>query len=174
MRKHIISIIVFLIILYPLTGYSTEDACLYRDGIKAMRNGDIDTAFMNFHLLLNTNPNSSFAHDCLLALGDYYFSNNAHSDACHIFEQFMDQFPESEAKIFVFAYLLEIAAREKNEELIKNLKKEIITFMQISLLFRDFKEYKYSPSYSKNYKAVYFIDKIEFYVDEVLFTKIYY
>jgi len=41
-------------------------------------------------------------------------------------------------------------------------------------LFRDFKEYSYVSALMREHKAVYYIDKIEFFVDEKLFSEIYY
>ena len=72
------------------------------------------------------------------------------------------------------AYLLELFRQIEKKDLAEKLTKDIVTFQQVSLLFRNFKEYKYLSSFYKKYKAAHFIDRIEFYIDGKIFTKVFY
>ena len=83
-----------------------------------------------------------------------------------------EEYPESKSSPFVLAYLIKIAQKNGDEETVKKLEKELIASQQVSLLFRDFKELQYVSAMSKKYKALYFIDKIEIYIDNELFAQI--
>jgi len=67
-----------------------------------------------------------------------------------------------------------MAQHEKDEPLIENLKKEILTFKQVGLVFKEFKEYTYRSPLYRTYKAVFRIDQVEFYVGGKLFATVAY
>lgn len=173
-KLKIFFIILLLIFLSPHRGDTQEDKKLYSQGIKAARSGDIDFAFMNFYRLLSIFPESEFSEDALFATGEYYFLIGDYYDAARTFNRFINNYPGSEAELFALIYLLEIAKIRGKEKLVKILEKEIVTSQRLAFLFRDFKEYKYLSPLFKSYKVVYFIDKVEFYIDGKLFTKISY
>lgn len=162
---------VLLIFLFPHQGYPQEDRNLYTQGVKAAQRGELEFAFINFHLLLNNFPESKYRRECLFGTGEYYFSIADYRDAARVFSQFINDYPKSEAKPFAIAYLLNIAKKEGEEDLVEELKKELIGLEQLSLLFRDFKELQYVSALCKNYKALNFIDKIEIYIDDELFAE---
>ena len=163
-----------LIILFSSFGYAQEDKKMYYRGIRAMRAGNKNFAFFDFRRLLEKFPTSRFVEPALFTIGEYYFSIAAYYDAGQAFTKHINDYPESKAKLFSLVYLLKLAEIEGNESLVKDLKKEIIVFFQLSFLFRDFKEYQYrSPSY-RRYKAVYYIDRVEFYIDGKQFAQILY
>ena len=143
---------------------------LYEEGVKAAKSGNLDKAFMNFRALIREYPKSRFRENALFGLGEYYFHIADYHDASLIFIQLIDSYPDSESKIFSLVYLLEIAKKQQSQDLIEKLEKDILTFKQHSFIFKDFKKYSYSSPLAKKYKAVYFIDKIEFYIDGELFT----
>lgn len=163
-----------LIFLFQHTGNSQEDRNLYYRGIQAARKGEIDSAFMAFYRLLNDFPDSKFHQQALFGAGEYYFSIGDYYDASRMFNQFVKNYSEAEARLYAIAYLIKMAEKEGKENELEKLRKGLIGSQQVSLLFRDFKEHNYTSALNKNYKALNFIDKIEIYIDGELFTKISY
>lgn len=160
--------------LFPCKGYSRQDSELYCQGIKAARLGKADFAFMYFRMLLADFPESEFTEKALFAVGEYYFSLGDYQDAFRVFARFANSYPQSKARLFASAYYLELARKDEKKQLAKEIEKEIIVYQQLSFLFRDFKEYKYKSLLFNSYTALYFINRIEFYINEELFTKILY
>lgn len=172
MKIRIIFLLLMLIFLPCHKGYSQEDKSLYYKGVKAANKGELDFAFMYFHLLLNGFPESEYYAGSLFAVGEYYFLINDYSNATQIFNRFISDFPESKVKPFAIAYLIEIVKKTRKVNIAEEFKKELLSSQHLSLLFRDFEELQYSSALSKNYKALYFIDRIEIFIDDELFTKI--
>ena len=106
--------------------------------------------------------------------GEYYFLLPDYDQSASAFQTFVQEFPDSNGKLFAWVHLLKIAQIQKDEALTKNLEKEIINFKQLSLVFRDFQEYRYQSSLGRKYRAVFQIDKIEFYVQGEMFAQIRY
>lgn len=165
-------LIVFSFMLISFLAYSQEDLSLYREGIKAARAGDVEFAFMNFRQLLTGFPKSQFTEKTLFSLGECYYLFSDYKSAYETFIRIIENNPQSETKIFILAYCLEFARKDGKEELAKSIKKEIVTDRQLSLLFSDFKEHTFESI--RSYKAIYFIDKVEIYIDEELFIKVPY
>ena len=173
-KNTIVFIVTLSIFLLPDKGYTQGHRSLYSQAVKYARSGDTDFAFMFFRRFLRTYPESRFSEKALFAIGEYYFQIADYYDAAQIFIRFINNYPQSKARPFALAYLLTLANIMGKEELTKYLEKEIISSQQIAFLFREFKEYKYLSALSKRHKALYFIDKVEFYIDEELFTQVLY
>jgi len=152
----------------------SEEGRLYSDAISAAKQKDYDIAFANLHTLVNTFPHTKLMDRALFALGEYYFSEGDYYDAEHIFKHFAHDYPKSRGYLFAMAYLREIARLKGLDSEAAEFNKDIISFMQVSLLFRDYKTYKYISPMHKRYKAVYFIDKVEFYRDDKQFSVLSY
>ena len=129
---------------------------------------------MHFRKIICAFPESKYRENCLFAMGEYYFSISDYRDAASSFNKFINDYPKAKAKPFALAYLFKIAKREKNEKLQKELKHAIVSMQQLSLLFRDAKEHKYTSPLSKTYKVTYCIDKVEFHINGKLLTQISY
>ncbi len=138
------TIIIYTFIAFlPLNAaFAQEDRSFYTKGIKAARQGNMDFAFMNFHMFLNTYPESKIASEALIAMGEYHFANINYRAATDAFRKIIDHYPGSKTRIFALIYLLEISRKQKDENLIKKLETNIASSQQIILLFREFKEYK--------------------------------
>ena len=158
--------------LFQVEVHAQEDKNLYHKALKHTEKGDTDLAFMNFYRLINNFPESRYYREALFATGEYYFSIGVYTDAAQTFNQFINNYSGSEAHPFAIVYLIEIAKKDKQENLEEKLKKELLGSQQVSLLFRDFIELEYSSSFSKDYLALYFIDKVKIYIDDELFTEI--
>jgi outer membrane protein assembly factor BamD (BamD/ComL family) len=163
-----------LLILPLITTFAAEDSVLYKQAVVAARQGEINLAFINFYRIINLYPESPFFDEALFGAGEYYFSVHGYSDAAEMFSSYVYKYPHSKIKLFALVYLFKMATAEDNEDIAKRLKKEIVTFQQLSFIFRDSKIFSYHSPLGKRYKAVYFIDKVEFYIDEVLFAEVRY
>lgn len=171
-KSRVLCFVFLLIFLFPHKGYPQADRNLYNRGIQAAREGKADSAFLHFNRLLNNFPGSEYTRQALFGTGEYYFSIGDYYDAKRTFDKLVDNYPESEARLYAIAYLIKIAEKEGKENETGKLKERLIGSQQVSLLFRDFKELSYISPLSRNYKALNFIDKIEIYIDGELFAKI--
>lgn len=169
--KLTILIILLSVFLFPGKGYS-QDKEFYYKAVKLARDKQLDFAFSYLDMVVNIYPNSKFFEDSLFSCGEYYFISGDSNSAKNIFEKFVGLLPDSKAKPFALVYLLKIAEGEKKQDIIEALQKQIISFKQVSLVFRDFKEYSYLSALDKEYRIVYFIDRVEIYIDGDLFAKI--
>ncbi len=141
---------------------------------ESIKKGQLDFAFSDLHFLVSLYPDSKHYESALFSLGEYYYDVGDYYNALKRFNEILCINPESEAKIFIKLYLMEIAKNTGKADRVNALKKEIVANEQLSLLFRDFKEYIYKSTLMRDYKAIYYIDKIEFYIDEKLFSTLFY
>ena len=155
-------------------GIAQEEGQLYSLAVSAVKSGDLNTAFMHFHSFLENYPESKYREKALFAIGEYYFLIADYSDAVSAFVSFISDYPDSKARQFALGYLLKIAQIRGDESTVKSLEEKIVTLRQLTLLFSDFKEYKYRSPLLKEHRVIYYIDKVEFYVDKELFAKISY
>jgi outer membrane protein assembly factor BamD (BamD/ComL family) len=168
-----ICLIVFSLVFFSSGALLAEgEGEIYSAARAAAKAGDTDAAFMGFRSLLTDYPGSKYTADSLFASGEYFFLTGNYKEAVSAFTRFINEYPDSKPRLFAIMYLYKIAKKQENESLLENLKKEIIDFQQLILLFRDFKEYKYSSPLQKKYRAVYYIDKAEFYLNGELFEEI--
>jgi outer membrane protein assembly factor BamD (BamD/ComL family) len=167
-------VVLLLCLFFAHKAYAWTDKQLYVRAMKYVQAGDTDFAFLDLCKILERYPKSKYVQQALFAAGEYYFLLADYMDAARSFERFIDDYPQSEARPFALAYLFKIAVIEQKIDLIKELEIEIATSKQLSFLFRDFKEHRYLSPFSRQYKALYFIDRIEFYINDELFTKVFY
>jgi len=173
LKKILLLIIIFWVTLFSLQIVCAQgDQDLYSQGVAAGRRGETDFAFMNFHALVETYPESKYFEHAFFSIGEYYFSVANYENAKITFLKLINKFPKTKTKPFALVYLMEMAKRQDQEGLVKELEKEIIRFKQTSLIFRDFQEHRYVSGFSKRYKAVYFIDRIEIYINNELSARI--
>jgi hypothetical protein len=69
--------------------------------------------------------------------------------------------------------MLEMARRDKKPT-VQALERALIDAKRLIFLFSESKEFTYKSMFGKAYKAVYYIDKVEVYVDETPFTAVRY
>ncbi len=174
MNVRIASAAVLLFFFTFAAAHAQSEERLHALAAEAAGSGQIDAAFMHFRSLLTEYPHSKYEERALFAMGEYYFRAADYRDAAQMLTSLLEGYPDSEGRLFALAYLLKIAERAGEEALAQKLKNEIVTLRQHSFLFRNFKEYKYLSPLSRKYRALYYIDKIEFYVDGELFAQISY
>lgn len=172
-RKIIILCLGVVLCLTSLARAESE-AQLYRKAVQAAKAGRTDFAFMYYNDMGRDYPASKYREHVLFAQGEYYGQSLNYAESTRIFNAFIGDYPESKGRLFALAYLYTMAQRQKDEALVENLKKEILTFKQVGLVFKEFKEYTYRSPLYHIYKAVFRIDKVEFYVGGKLFATVAY
>ncbi|MGE5308207.1 MAG: outer membrane protein assembly factor BamD [Deltaproteobacteria bacterium] len=174
MRQKYLGIIAVLAVILPLTaGFCQEDKKIFNRGVDYVAEGDINAAFMTFHTLVSSYPGSSYTEQAMFAMGEYYYGVGDYRDATNAFWGLLNQFPDSDSKVFCLAYLLEMARKEKKPT-VQSFEQALSDSQRLIFLFKDSKELKYGSIFSKAYKAVYHIDKLEIFVDDTLFTSVAY
>lgn len=167
-------LVVGLLSLHVAFALANEEKRCYKLGVAASRRGDTDAAFMYFREVVRGSVNSPYYDEALFATGEYYFLHHILHEASAAFSRFLELYPDNPNRIFALAYLLKIA-QEKNEPyLAARVRHQIVTMQQVSLLFRDSKQYEYTSCLTRNLKVIYYIDKVEFYANGELFTTIPY
>ena len=172
--KKLFILLFLLSVFLPIVFAGSQDDELYSDAVAAVKDKNFELAFSDLHTLVSTCTDEKLLDKSMFSLGEYYFSTGNYKDAVRIFMQINRRFLNSKARLFVLAYLLEISRMSGDKEEAVLLEREIISFTKVSLLFRDYKVYRYVSVFKKTYKSVYFIDKIEFYIDDKLFSSIAY
>lgn len=172
MRVRVWIILTGWLLFASSAGYAGEEDVLYAKAIQAARSGRIDFAFMYYNQLDREYSRSRYREQVLLAKGEYFYELPAYVPAKEAFEKLLQEYPQSSGKLFVLAYLYKIAAAEGKADLTENLKKEILTFRQVGLVFEETKEYKYPSPFYRSFRAVFYIDKVEFYRGGELFATV--
>jgi len=144
----------------------------YKMAVDAARQRQYDFAFMHYRAISRLFPRSPYRDEALFAEGEYYCLLGNFKSAVAPFENYVKDFPEAEGRIFALAHLYAIAMAQNDSARADQLRSEIVNLQQVSLVFRDFKEYKFQSPFFKGYRAVFQIDTIEFYVDGELYSKI--
>ena len=173
MKRYFIWTVLALIWLGS-AGFAPGETRLYSKAVRFAQAGQVHFAFMQYNQLLRNYPASKYRGRALFAAGEYYFRISGFQDAEKAFTAFLDEYPDAQEKIYALAYLLRIARRNGNEASVEDLEKQIIDLRQVSFVFRESKEAAYRSPLHQNYKAVSYIDKIEFYVEGKLFAKVSY
>ena len=172
MRRIRFLILGFLLLLVCGNASAGEASALYSKALNAAKKGQKDIAFVHFSAILERHSGSKHTKNSLFGAGEYYYSISDYRDALPLFEQFVEDFPEAKGKLFALAYLYKLSKESERDGLVKKVRKEIITFKQQSFLFRVFKNYQYRSPLYLSHKAVYYIDRVEFYIDDQLFAEI--
>jgi len=173
-RLIIITSIFFAVIAWADYSYAKGGQLLYEAAQESVQNGDIDFAFMYFHSLLDYAGASLYYEQALFATGEYYWRINDFYNAEKSFMDFIKHYPHSKGLPFAIVYLLRINREAQNREVASDLRKKVIAFQQLSLLFSEFKELLYKSPLGLEYKALYFIDRVEIYINGELFEKIHF
>ncbi|MBN3040628.1 MAG: hypothetical protein JW867_05830 [Candidatus Omnitrophica bacterium] len=171
-KKILLTVLLILVSFNNL--YAQRETYLFHKAVGEAKSGNRDFAFIYFRRFLQSEPDSNLAKEAVFALGEYYYSLKSFPNATLYFKRFITDYPKNDARIFAYAYLLDLAKADGKIELTAVLEKKIVTYYSLSLLFRKYKEYRYKSPMAKNYKALYYIDKVQIYLDEELFAEIPY
>ncbi|MBU4304151.1 MAG: hypothetical protein KJ893_00770 [Candidatus Omnitrophica bacterium] len=149
-----------------------DDALIYADAVEAIRAGQTDFAFMHLRELLKYGPASVHYQDALFACGEYYFLNGAFNDAWIMFDKLIKKYPRAESLPFVVGYLFRFTPSPGMD--MDELRKKLVEFRRLSLVFSEFKGYTYISLLGVRYEARYYIDKVEIYINGEIFQKIFF
>ena len=172
MKRHLILILIG--IWLGSVGLAPGSLQEYSQAVKYARAGQADFAFMYFNKLLRNYPKSKYRDQALFATGEYYFGNFGLKQAESAFQAFVDEYPDSNERLYALAYLLSVARKNNDEARVSGLEKQIIDLQQVSLIFRKTKETSFTSPLHQFHKAIIYIDKIEFFVEGELFAKVSY
>jgi outer membrane protein assembly factor BamD (BamD/ComL family) len=171
-NKAALPIILLLLFSSGLRQASAEEE--YSQAQNAVKSGDKEFAFMHFLSVLKNNPESKHRQEALFATAEYFLLVSDYGDAFNALEEFLEEYPYSEMRTFTLLYLLKIARIWQDAQLAKDIQKQIIDAKRIILLFKNTQEYTLKSPLGINYKLIYYIDRLEFYLDGKLQTQIYY
>jgi len=174
MKIKIITLVFICFMLSTTNIFAQTSRSVYYRGVRAARSGKKDFAFMYFRDFLQSAPDSPLAESALFALGEYYYFSRNPSQSAQYFNRFITRYPRSKAKIFACSYLLDMARKSNRTDLAKRLEREIVTFYKLRLVFSKYKRFTYNSAFDKKYKALYYMNKVEIYIDGELFTQIVY
>lgn len=172
MRRHLIWTITC--IWLGSVGFVSGSFQEYSQAVKYAKTGHSDFAFMHYSKLLRNYPSSKYRNQALFATGEYYFQISGLKQAAAAFQTFVDEYPDSDERLYALAYLLSIANKDNDESSAQSLERQIIDLQQVSFVFRESKEIVYRSPLYQNYKTIIHIDKIEFFVEGELFAKVSY
>lgn len=172
-NKTLPSLFLFIFLLSH-RGFAQDVKQLYSTAVREAESGNRDFAFMHCRELLENYPDSKYASDAAFAIGEYYFITANYENAAEALSNFINDYPDSKGLPFVLMYLLKVTQIYKNESLTEKLKNQIISLKRLSLLFQESKGYAYTSPLGIKYRMMYYIDKVELYVDDKLFENITY
>ena len=171
-RSKVWIILASWLLLVCVPGSAGEEDALYAKAIQAARSGRTDFAFMYYNQLDRDYPRSRHHEQILFAKGEYFYELPAYPEAVKLFSALLQEYPKSPAKLFALMYLYKIAEAGQDARAFENFKKEVLTFRQVGLVFKETREYKYQSPFYRAYRAVFYIDKVEFYRGGELFATV--
>ncbi|OGX25352.1 MAG: hypothetical protein A3D10_01570 [Omnitrophica WOR_2 bacterium RIFCSPHIGHO2_02_FULL_48_11] len=170
--KSLISLLLF-VLLSP-HAHAGEDAQRFALGKNFAKTHQMEFAYMQFRDIVIHNVGSPFREASLFATGEYFADISNFPEAITIFTQFLKEYPDSKAKIFVLGYLYKIAQETNDTEQLEKLKTDIVTLQQVSFVFRNSKDYQYRSPTHKQYRAVVRINQITIYNGSEILAEISY
>lgn len=171
-RLCFLPVVMFSLWVMPGTALPADDQALFQKGVNAGISNQTDFAFSYFDMIVKNHRGSRYYPQALFSSGEYFFRSRAFRDAKHMFRELSNDYSDSELRPFALAYLLRLAKQEGKRLEAKELEKEIVKARQVCLVFKDFKEYSFTSPLNIIYKAQFFIDKVEVYINGRLFEEI--
>jgi mRNA-degrading endonuclease HigB of HigAB toxin-antitoxin module len=92
--------------------------------------------------------------------------------ASDAFKNFYAHYPQHEESLVALAYLFQIAKIQKRPDDMKKYRNKAASFRQITFIFNDKKFFKFHSGFQRKHKLVYYINKVDLYVNGELFTEI--
>ena len=159
--------VLILTILFPVgMVFAGGDTELYHHIQTSVRRGNLDFAYMQMRNILRDYPHSRYRDQAMFGMGEYHFLIPQYKQAEAMFNQYLDNFPDSKGTLFALCLLHQIAEFQSDAAKALDLKNRIIKYKQVSLIFREFQEYKFVSPLNRTYRAVFHIDRIDFFVGD--------
>ncbi len=127
---------------------------------------------MGFQAVLENCPHSRHCLAAAFAQGEYYFLENNLAMANDAFKDFYAKYPRHQEALMALAYLYQIAKIQNLPAGMKEYRAKAASFRQLTFIFNDKKSYKFLSPFQHKHRLVYYINKVELYVNGKLFTEI--
>lgn len=174
MKYKLTTIMITFIIAMQSTAFAADMTKIYKKAEQDARRGHIDFAFMGYRKILSSNPKESYKQRALFAIAEYYYHMADYKSSTKYFKEYLEVSEDENGKLFAFVYLMKLAMVDKDEALIANLEDEIKLVKRNSFIFDNTKEYIFESPLNRDHRAVYYIDKIEFYVESENIASIFF
>jgi len=173
MKLYVIILSLLLQGCFWVTCVKASEADLeWKEAIGFAKQGENDFAFMDFQTILDDCPGSRHCLAAEFAQGEYYFLQNNLPMASEAFKNFYAKYPQHEEALIALAYLFQIAKIQNLPADIKEYRNKAASFRQLTFIFNDKKFFKFVSGFQRKHKLVYYIDKVELYVNGALFTEV--
>jgi len=140
-----------------------EDYFQAKDAVKSGYN---DFAFMYFKSILENNRQSKYRQEALFATAEYYFLTSNYIDASSALENFLQDYPDSRMRPFALFYLLKISQVWEKDNLTKTIENQIKNLKRVVLVFKESEEFNFKSPLGIDHKIIYYIDRLEFYLND--------
>lgn len=151
---------------------ASEADLQWKEAIGFAKQEEYDFAFMDFQTILDDCPNSHYCMDAAFAKGEYYFLQNNLNLASDEFKRFYTKYPHREESLIALAYLFQIAKIQKHQEDMKKYRNMAASFRQLTFIFNDNKSFKFISGFQRKHNLVYYINRVDLYVNGELFTEV--
>ncbi len=173
MRLYVIILSLLLQGGFVVTCVKASEADLeWKEAIGLAKQGEYDFAFMNFQTVLDDCPDARRCLAAEFAQGEYYFLQNNLLMASDAFKSFYAKYPRHEEALIALAYLFQIAKIQNHPNDMKEYRTKAASFRQLTFIFNDRKFFKFLSGFQREHKLVYYINKVELYVNGQLFTEV--
>ena len=153
---------------------ASEADLQWKEAVGFAKQEEYDFAFMDFKTILDNSPDSHYCLAAEFAQGEYYFLQNNLKMASDQFENFYTKYPGHEEALVALAYLFQIAKMQEHADDMKKYRNMAATFRQLTFIFNDKKSYKFISGFQRQHKLVYYINKVDLYVNGELFTEVHF
>jgi hypothetical protein len=154
------------------TNLNAADAdVLWTRAVSMAQQGQVDMAFTNFRMIVDSYPTFSKGALARLDVAEYYFLQNDLHSAVIEFENLCLQYPKGHESFIALAYLYKIAQMQGKKEDMALYQKRLMSSHPFALIFKNNKSFEVVSGFHK-YKAMFQIDKIEVWIDDRLFVQI--
>jgi hypothetical protein len=144
----------------------------WKEAVGSAKQGENDFAFMDFQTIVNDCPNSRYCMAAKFAQGEYYFLENNLQMASDEFKSFYAQYPQHQEALVALAYLFKIAQIQDRPADMKEYRDQAASFRQLTFIFNEKKFFKFLSGFQRKHKMVYYINKVDLYVNGKLFTEV--
>ncbi len=171
-RKYIISGLLLAACYQPCLNAADADI-LWNKALGHAKEGEIDFAFMNFQMLIDTYPDFRNKSAAMFSLGEYYFAQHNFSAAVKEFEHLYDAYPKSREALFSLSYLYKIALAQGRGDVAQEYQRKMIAAHAVVFIFKDKESLEYRSGFQHKYNFIFYIDRIQVLMDGELFIEVH-
>ncbi len=151
---------------------AAEDGIVWEEAVQMAKRGDADFAFMYFRILAHDYPDSRRAVDAQFALGEYYFLQGNFAVAAQEFGDFCARYPKRKETLAALGYLYQMARMQGQTDAMKKYRDRVVASHQVILIFDEKQSFQFLSGFQRRHKVAFYIDKIEVWIDDKLFSEI--